>query len=86
VENVLALHEGVARVAVIGEPAPVIGEIGVAFVEPTDPAHPPTADELVAWCRDHLADYKAPDRVEILPELPLNTMLKVDKNALKARP
>ena len=86
VENVLALHPAVDRVAVIGEPAPVIGEIGVAFVAPTDPQHPPTADELVAWCREHLADYKAPDRIEILPELPLNTMLKVDKNALKSRP
>ena len=86
VENVLALHPAVDRVAVIGEPAPVIGEIGVAFVAPTDPQHPPTADELVAWCRDHLADYKAPDRIEILPELPLNTMLKVDKKALESRP
>jgi acyl-CoA synthetase (AMP-forming)/AMP-acid ligase II len=83
---VLALHPAVDRVAVIGEPAPVIGEIGVAFVAPTDPQHPPTADELVAWCRDHLADYKAPDRIEILPELPLNTMLKVDKKALESRP
>jgi acyl-CoA synthetase (AMP-forming)/AMP-acid ligase II len=85
VENVLALHPRVERVAVLGVPAPVIGEIGVAFVAPTDPSDPPTADELRTWCREHLADYKAPDRVEILSELPVTGMLKVDKNALRAR-
>jgi acyl-CoA synthetase (AMP-forming)/AMP-acid ligase II len=85
VENVLALHPGVERVAVFGVPAPVIGEIGVAYVAPTDPAHPPTTEELREWCRAHLADYKTPDRVEFLPELPLTPMLKVDKAALRAQ-
>ena len=85
VENVLALHPGVDRVAVFGVPAPVIGEIGVAFVAPVDSAHRPEEDELKDWCRAYLADYKTPDRVEFLPELPLNTMLKIDKNALRAR-
>ena len=41
VENVLAEHPGVDRVAVLGVPAPVIGEIGVAFVVARDPASPP---------------------------------------------
>ena len=39
VENVLAEHPGVDRVAVVGVPAPVIGEIGVAFVVARDPRH-----------------------------------------------
>jgi acyl-CoA synthetase (AMP-forming)/AMP-acid ligase II len=85
VENVLALHPGVERVAVLGVPAPVIGEIGVAFVAATDPANPPSAADLQDWCRAHLADYKTPDRVEFLPELPITAMLKVDKAALLAR-
>jgi acyl-CoA synthetase (AMP-forming)/AMP-acid ligase II len=85
VENVLALHPGVERVAVLGVPAPVIGEIGVAFVAAIDPASPPSAEELQDWCRAHLADYKTPDRVEFLPELPITAMLKVDKAALSAR-
>jgi len=84
VENVLSEHPGVARVAVVGTPAPVIGEIGVAFVVPADPARPPTRDALRAWTRDRLADYKAPDQVEIVSELPLTAMLKIDRDALRA--
>ncbi len=86
VENVLAEHPGVDRVAVVGVPAPVIGEIGVAFVVARDPASPPSADELRAWCRDRLADYKTPDRVEFLDEMPFTTMMmKIDKKALRER-
>ena len=46
VERVLADHPLVSRVAVIGAPAPVIGEIGIAFVVAEDPAQPPTTDDL----------------------------------------
>jgi acyl-CoA synthetase (AMP-forming)/AMP-acid ligase II len=54
-------------------------------VVPVDTASPPSRDELRAWCKDRLADYKAPDQVEIVDELPLTAMLKVDKSALRAR-
>ncbi|HVV08044.1 class I adenylate-forming enzyme family protein [Amycolatopsis sp.] len=84
VENVLTEHPAVARVAVVGTPAPVIGEIGVAFVVPADPSRPPTRDALRAWTKDRLADYKAPDEVRIVPELPLTAMLKIDRDALRA--
>ena len=82
VERVLADHPKVGRVAIVGTPAPTIGEIGVAFVEPADPADPPTLDELRAFVRERLADYKAPDRLEIVAELPMTSMLKIDKRAL----
>ena len=48
VENVLAEHPDVATSAVVGVAAPVIGEIGVAFVVAADPTSPPTLDELRA--------------------------------------
>jgi acyl-CoA synthetase (AMP-forming)/AMP-acid ligase II len=84
VENVLAEHPRVDKVAVIGVPAPVIGEIGVAFVVALPGGDPPSIDELRTWTRQRLADYKAPDRVELVEELPLTSMLKVDKVALRA--
>jgi non-ribosomal peptide synthetase component E (peptide arylation enzyme) len=58
----------------------------VAFVVPADPASPPTAAELQRWCRERLADYKTPDRVEFLDAMPMTTMMmKIDKKALGAR-
>lgn len=85
VEHVLGEHPGVADASVIGVDAPVIGQIGVAFVRPADPGRPPTREELVDWCTARLADYKAPDRVVVVDELPLTAMLKVDKRALRTR-
>ena len=85
VEAVLAEHPSVARAAVIGAPDPVLGEVGVAFVVPAPGSAPPTRDALRSWCRDRLADYKAPDRLELIDELPLTSMHKVDKRALVAR-
>lgn len=83
VENVLAEHPAVGQVAVVGQAAPVIGEIGVAFVVAAGAS--PTLDELRKWSADRLADYKAPDRLEIVDELPLTPMMKVDKSALRSR-
>ena len=64
-----------------GVPAPVIGEIGVAFVVPVAGARPSAAD-LQAWCAGLVADYKTPDRIEFVDDLPLTSMMKVDKRRL----
>jgi non-ribosomal peptide synthetase component E (peptide arylation enzyme) len=45
----------------------------------------PSLDELRAWTRQSIADYKAPDVLELVPELPLTAMGKVDKRALGER-
>jgi acyl-CoA synthetase (AMP-forming)/AMP-acid ligase II len=83
VENVLSEHPELARVAVVGSAAPVIGEIGVVFAVPADPRRPPGLAELREFCRGQLADYKAPDRLELVDALPLTPMLKVDRRALR---
>jgi acyl-CoA synthetase (AMP-forming)/AMP-acid ligase II len=83
VEAVLGEHPGVDRVAVAGAPNPVLGEIGVAFVVAV-PGAAPTLIELRDWCLAHIADYKAPDRLELVDALPVNAMMKVDKAALLA--
>jgi len=61
----------------------VIGEIGVACVVPADAARPPTLAELRSHVADELADYKAPDELLIVDELPLTPMLKPDRLALR---
>jgi len=82
VEAALAAHPAVARVAVVGIPAPVIGEIGVAFVVRgrTDTL---TEAALAAWCRSRIADYKVPDRVVFVADLPVNATFKVDTGRLR---
>jgi acyl-CoA synthetase (AMP-forming)/AMP-acid ligase II len=82
VEDVLAGHPAVARVAVVGGADPVLGQVGVAFVELRPGAEPPDLDELRARCRRVLADYKAPDALVVLDALPLTPMMKVDTRAL----
>lgn len=83
VEHVLVDHPGVERVAVVGAAAPVIGEIGVAFVVPSPEGEAPTLDELRAWTKSRLADYKAPDELVLVDDLPLTAMQKVDKQSLR---
>ncbi|CAB4615377.1 unannotated protein [freshwater metagenome] len=82
VENCIGLHPGVDRVAVLGAEAPVLGEIGVAFVVPADSSAPPSLESLRDWCNRTLATYKAPDALVIIDELPLTAMSKIDKRAL----
>jgi acyl-CoA synthetase (AMP-forming)/AMP-acid ligase II len=82
VENCLGQHPAVERVAVLGTEAPVLGEIGVAFVVPADPAAPPTLEQLRAWCTDSMASYKAPEALVLIDEQPLTAMSKIDKRAL----
>jgi len=84
VENVLAEHPGVARAAVVGLPDAVLGQVGAAWVV-IAPDASPTADELRAWVRARLADYKVPDRVTFVDDLPLTSMLKTDKRELEKK-
>jgi acyl-CoA synthetase (AMP-forming)/AMP-acid ligase II len=85
VEAVLGQAPGVAQVAVVGAPDPVLGEIGVAFVIPVSDAAPPDLLALRAACAARLADYKAPDRLHLVAELPVTAMAKIDKRTLAAR-
>ena len=84
IESMLAEHPDVGQVAVVGVPDDRLGEVGVAFVVPR-PGSEPSADELIAWSRDRMANYKVPRRVEFLAELPLNARNKVLKYELRGR-
>ncbi len=85
VERVLAEHESVSSVAVVGVPDEVAGEAVVAFVVASDPARPPDPPELRRWVRERLADYAAPRRVHLIDDLPRNATGKVLKTELRQR-
>jgi acyl-CoA synthetase (AMP-forming)/AMP-acid ligase II len=61
----------------------VIGEIGVAFVVTDGADGAVTAAELQDWCRDRIADYKVPDTVVFVADLPVNATFKVDTGRLR---
>jgi acyl-CoA synthetase (AMP-forming)/AMP-acid ligase II len=84
IENMLNEHPAVGSVAVVGVPDERMGEVGYAFVVPRLNAQL-TPDELIAWSRQKMANYKAPRHVEIVEALPLNASGKVLKYELRDR-
>ncbi len=84
IEAALLGHSGVAQVAVIGVPDERMGEVGCAFVVPRPDADVGAlADQLVAWSRDQMANYKVPRYVEVVYALPTNASGKVLKTELR---
>ncbi|KQS58657.1 hypothetical protein ASG36_11545 [Geodermatophilus sp. Leaf369] len=82
VDAVLARHPAVAEVAVIGVPDERWGETVKAVVA-LRPDVEVTAAELIAFTRQHLAHYKCPTSVDVVPALPRNAAGKVRKVALR---
>ncbi|HVQ98123.1 MAG TPA: fatty acid--CoA ligase, partial [Mycobacterium sp.] len=80
IEGFLLEHPAVAQAAVIGVPDERLGQVGKAFVVPK--SHIPEGD-LIAWCRQRMAGYKAPRYIQFLDELPLNATGKVMKDQLR---
>ena len=84
VEEVLSAHGGVAEAAVIGVPDPVSGEAVKAFAVLKQSARL-TEQEVIDFCRNRMAVYKAPRHVEFIDALPRNPAGKVLKRELRAR-
>jgi acyl-CoA synthetase (AMP-forming)/AMP-acid ligase II len=82
VENALLGLGTVSEVAVVGMRDENFGEVGAAFVVPK-PGATLTPDEVTAYAREHLANFKVPRRVEIVDSLPRNATGKVVKPELR---
>jgi len=82
VEETLYRHPAVAEVGVIGEQDAYLGELVLAYVALRE-GHAASAEDLLAFSRQHLAEYKCPESVFFLPCLPKGPTGKVLKRALK---
>ncbi|HEV2361711.1 MAG TPA: FadD3 family acyl-CoA ligase [Acidimicrobiales bacterium] len=85
IENLLRANPAVGNVAVVGVPDDRLGEVGVAFVVWAPGSGEAAGEELIAWARDNMANYKVPRQVFSLEALPLNASGKVLKYELRAR-
>ncbi|MGI8493179.1 MAG: FadD3 family acyl-CoA ligase [Acidimicrobiales bacterium] len=84
VEQMLMRHDSVAQAAVVGVPDERLGEVAHAFVvrrsgAAVDP------EELIAWSRARLANFKVPRQVTVVAELPVNASGKVQRFVLRQR-
>ncbi len=81
VEDALYKHPAVAAVAVVAKPDEKWGETPCAFVE-LKPDAKASADELLQWCKQHLASYKCP-RYLVFAEIPKTSTGKIQKFKLR---
>jgi acyl-CoA synthetase (AMP-forming)/AMP-acid ligase II len=84
VESIILRRHDVAHVAVVAAPDERLGEVGAAFVV-ARPGTDPDPAEVVSWCREHMANFKAPRYVHLVDALPTTSTGKVQKPELRTR-
>jgi len=80
IEMVLEEHPAVTKAAVIGVPDTYWGERVIAFLTVSEEV---TEEELIAFCKKRLTDYKIPREIRILDHLPLSSVGKILKKELR---
>jgi len=83
VEQAINTHPGVLESTVIGVPDNDFGERVIAYMVLKDPGDPPSLENIQDTCKKRLASYKKPKGIYFLETLPINSMGKVEKNALR---
>ena len=84
VEECLYRHPMVMEAAVVARPDEKWGETPCAFVVLKPGAGDVSADDIIGWCREHLARFKVP-RTVVFGELPKTTTGKIQKFVLRSR-
>ena len=83
IDELLYKHPAVAEAAAFGVPDPLYGEDVAAFVVLKE-GREASGEEIAAYCREHLADYKCPKTVRVVTALPKGPTGKVLKRELQA--
>jgi len=84
IESLLLGHPEIAAVAVVGVTDERMGEVGQAWVV-RKPGKSLLAEDIIAWSRQHMANYKVPRYVEFVEALPMNASGKVQKFLLRKK-
>ncbi len=84
VESILLRRDDITQVAVVAAPDDRLGEVGAAFVV-ARPGLSPDPDEVIAWCRERMANFKAPRYVHVVDALPITSTGKIQKPELRRR-
>ncbi|HLS55208.1 MAG TPA: AMP-binding protein [Zeimonas sp.] len=87
IERVIAGIDGIAEVAVVARPHPMLDEVPVAFVRTEAPLSALSEDEVrvrvLAACRTQIADFKQPREVHVVEDFPRASVEKVSKSRLR---
>jgi long-chain acyl-CoA synthetase len=81
IDELLYTHPAVAAAAVIGVPDELYGEEVAAFVVLKNGSEA-SEDDLIAFCREHLADYKCPKTIHFVEDIPKGPTGKLLKREL----
>jgi long-chain acyl-CoA synthetase len=84
IEDEMLTHPDVVGAAVVGKPDPRVGEEVVAFVQ-LRPGASATEADLVGYASEHISKAKYPREVRIVDVIPLTSVLKTDRKALRAQ-
>lgn len=84
IERLMSAHPSIGQIAVIGVPDERMGEVGKAFVV-LRPGASATEDDLIAWAREHIANFKVPRFIEFREALPTSPQGKVLKTELRSQ-
>jgi long-chain acyl-CoA synthetase len=82
VERVLMAHPAVRDAAVVGVPDSVLGERVAGVVQLSECAQSVEPDEILNFARERLADYKVPETLEIIDQIPRNRLGKIDRQSV----
>lgn len=84
VENILYTHPKIKQVTLVGVPDPVMGEVGMAFVELKE-GEKETKEGIIQFCKGKIANFKVPKYVKFTSEFPMTSTGKVQRFKLRER-